>query len=65
LRILVKRLILDREGTILDYELNTPFAYLHGIVVRDLRSLLYAQGSVDPQEGPPASVKALKGELNN
>jgi hypothetical protein len=44
LRILAKRIIIDTQGKIVDYELNSPFSYLDRIVA-NLRSISVCRSS--------------------
>ena len=38
LQIIAKRIIVDVDGQVVDYELNSPFAYLHSLVI-DVQSI--------------------------
>ena len=45
LQIIAKRIIVNPGGEIIDHELHSPFAYLHGIVVYLRRIRLEPHGS--------------------
>jgi hypothetical protein len=51
LRILAKRIILNSQGEIIDYELRSPFAYLHNIANQFCEEKV-ASGSAQVQPGP-------------
>ncbi len=52
LRILAKRIIIDTQGKIVDYELNSPFSYLDRIVA-NLRSISVCRSSEQVALGVP------------
>jgi hypothetical protein len=53
LQIIIKRIIINREGEIIDHELNSPFAYLRNIADSLLPVKLTLHGSGQVRSGAP------------
>jgi DNA invertase Pin-like site-specific DNA recombinase len=53
LRVLTKRLIVNCYGEIVDYELNTPFTYLHRLVESNLSPIVISNSSKRIHLGAP------------
>jgi len=60
LQILTKKIVVNTEGEIIDYNLNSPFAYLRNIVDQGLDRKYYGSGS---EQLPPGACRKLKGCL--
>jgi len=57
LQIIAKRIIVNSEGDIIDHELRSPFAYLHGIVVNFPQIGLDLHGSEQLRIGAPVKTR--------
>lgn len=56
MQILTKKIVVNTEGEIIDYNLNSPFAYLRNIVDQGLDRKYYGSGS---EQLPPGACRKL------